>query len=161
MRIEDPYLVMEGLGGPGDELVGSMSSLRPLLASSESPHSSQCIHNTHTIRPDTLPCLTLTILRRKPRTGAGRRDVLDLLRMALLNNVIALSLFSFRPKCFSNLLAVRGCHAFYLIHNIDLPMCCNCYHRGSASKQTGTITASRITTLCFVLWNKLLTLQWC
>ena len=161
MRIEDPYLVMEGLGGPGDELVGSMSSLRPLLASSESPHSSQFIHNTHTIRPDTLPCLTLTILRRKPRTGAGRRDVLDLLRMALLNNVIGLSLFSFRPKCFSNLLAVRRCHAFYLTHNIDLPMCCNCYHRGSASKQTATLAASRITALCFVPLNKLLILQWC
>lgn len=160
MRIEDPYLVIEGLGGPGDELVGSMSSLRPLLAFSESPHSSQCIHNTHTIRPDTLPCLTLTILRRKPRTGAGRRDVLDLLRMALLNNVIGLSLFSFRPKCFSNLLAVRRCHTFYLTHTIDLSMCCNCYHRGSASKQTATLAASRITTSCFVPLNKLLTLQW-
>jgi hypothetical protein len=144
MQIEDPYLVMEGLGGPGDELVGSMSLLRPLLAFSDSPHSSQCIHNTHTIRPDTLPCLTLTILRTKPRTGAGRRDVLVLLRMALLNNVMALSLFSFRPKCFSNLLAVRCCHAFYLTHNIDLPMCRNCYHRGSASKQTATVAASWI-----------------
>jgi len=109
------------------------------------------VSTTHTIRPDTLPCLALTILRRKPRTGAGRRDVLDLLRMTLLNNVIALSLFSFRPKCFSNLLVVRRCHAFFLTHNIDLHMCCNYYHRGSASKQTATLAASRITALCFVL----------
>jgi hypothetical protein len=43
--------------------------------------------------------------------------------MAPVNNITALSLFSFYPRCFSSLVAELGCRAFYLAQKIDFPMC--------------------------------------
>jgi hypothetical protein len=92
----------------------------------QSPPIAHTVSTTHTRGteggqqrgPDTLTRLTLAILKRKPRTDARRRDVLALLRMAPMNNITALSLFSFCPRCSSSLLAV-----LYLVHKIDFPMC--------------------------------------
>lgn len=99
----------------------------------QSPPIAHTVSTTHTRdierrattwpRQASAPCAHYTDVRSNPRTDARRRDVLALLRMAPVNNITALSLFSFYPRCFSRLVAVLGCRVFYLAQTIDFSMC--------------------------------------
>jgi hypothetical protein len=98
----------------------------------------------------------------KPRTGAGRRDVLVLLRMAPLNNVIALSLFFIPPQMLLQLASRTplSCVLREAQHRLAGPCALTAIIVAVLVNKLPLWQLPGSQTLCLVAWNQLLTLKW-